>query len=289
MPVPQPPSLIWSLAVDPPVVQDATYRFTNVDRAYLDSQIQGVQTHLVQSLIGGYVCSWYILDSGSANVTAGSVVCISTSVAPTVTLATAGALGAAGRALGIVLTVAPPGGWVRVALFGVLAPSLTGLPTTGNSVYAKVNAATGTVTTASTLSGGDYPLGTVSTSGNLNLAPQFTPIAGASVPTSIFVNSNTTLTNANSGQAIKIDSSGGALTVKLPNITTDDAEFLYIDCTAAGSWGTHNVTVTTPGATNLIRDPNLLSGGTSTSVTLKNPGQSVKWKADLARLIYQLV
>ena len=47
-----PPSAIWNLEIDEPLVQDAEYRFNKNDRAYIDSQILGLET-LVLPLVGG--------------------------------------------------------------------------------------------------------------------------------------------------------------------------------------------------------------------------------------------
>lgn len=53
MPTPgTPPSAIWNGAVDQPLVQDANYRLTSTDRAYIDSQIRGTQALALQAKTG---------------------------------------------------------------------------------------------------------------------------------------------------------------------------------------------------------------------------------------------
>ena len=62
------PSAIWSRMVDDPIVQNATYRFNKADRAYIDSQILGLETLLLE-LVGGQ-----LYFAVSQNVSAGGTI-----------------------------------------------------------------------------------------------------------------------------------------------------------------------------------------------------------------------
>jgi hypothetical protein len=53
MPNINPPSLIWQGQVDPALQQDSSYRLNNVDRAYIDSQIRGLETQVVALIAAG--------------------------------------------------------------------------------------------------------------------------------------------------------------------------------------------------------------------------------------------
>lgn len=161
-----------TFAVDPPIVQDANFRANQSYFSYVDSQIRGLETHVVQSLVSGLNATWVRVDNSSAAVVAGTVVCLAGSTAGTVTVATTATLAAAGMALGVCLQAAPSGGLVPIALSGKIPPSISGLPTTGNNLYARVNVSTGAIQTVSSLGGSDYILGTVDAAGNLTLTPQ---------------------------------------------------------------------------------------------------------------------
>ena len=62
------PSAIWQRQVDDFIVQSATYRFNKADRAYIDSQIIGLETLLLQ-VVGGQ-----LYFAVSQNVTAGGTI-----------------------------------------------------------------------------------------------------------------------------------------------------------------------------------------------------------------------
>lgn len=188
MPTPNPPSLIWGTTpsapptVDPPIRQDATFGNSagalRLYRAYRDSQILGVETHLVQSLLGGTIATWVHVDSQSAAIQTGQWVCSAGSTAETVTLATSVPLAAAGLPIGLAMTPGVPGGWVRVAVHGKVSARLTGL-VVGSLLYAVVNTTTGFTTTKTTLLPSDYLVGTVDAAGTLNLAIQVPGTVGA--------------------------------------------------------------------------------------------------------------
>lgn len=183
MPIPQPPSLITAgpPQVDPPVVQDTNYKMSDVDRAYLDSQIRGCELHLVQSLVGGTVCTWVQLDPGSAAVASGNTVCLTGSANGTVTLATSPAIANAGKVFGVCMGPASPGAWMRVAVGGILPSAITGIQS-GPS-YAVSN---GGNTVSSNVLGPAFALvGLIDGAGNiaLSLEPPIYPGGLASMAT----------------------------------------------------------------------------------------------------------
>lgn len=167
---------ITAMAVDSPITQSATRgNMDAADRRYLDDQILGVQRHLVDSLVSGVLCTWAIVDGSSPTLATGDAVVLSgvgTQFAgqsdvggvgheiPKVTLATTSALtNAGGRLYGIVVAGASPGANVKVAVAGLLPPSITGV--TATSGFAYVNQTTGRITTASSLAQGDVVVGSV--------------------------------------------------------------------------------------------------------------------------------
>ena len=158
------------LQPDSALAQTGNYRFDATDRQYVDTQILACQQHLADSLLNGTTASWYVVDIASASLAVGDVVCLSASSSGTlVRNATPSALAAAGQALGIVLLAAAPGGRVRVAIGGTLAPSITGLAA-GSNRLVRVSAANRAEAVAS-LSTSDFPLGSTDAQGNLTLRP----------------------------------------------------------------------------------------------------------------------
>jgi hypothetical protein len=117
--------ILTDLTVDDPLVQNAGFEFDRNDRQYIDSQIRGVQQHLVDLLIAGRLGTYFTLDGASAAVLPGDTVCTSTASPGTVTKSTAAALANATAALGVVLKAAAPGGRVCVAFEGVVSPTIT--------------------------------------------------------------------------------------------------------------------------------------------------------------------
>lgn len=168
-------SAIANRQVDPALVQDASFEMDEDDRAYIDSQAREGQKHLVQSLVGGVNATWMTLDGTSAAGSVGDVVCM---VGPNVTRAVAAALTNAGGVYGILMTAGAPGVSVNVALTGAIPPAVTGLPSSGNHPYARVNQTTARVETVTSLASSDFALGTVEPSGNLSLRVQLPPATG---------------------------------------------------------------------------------------------------------------
>src|SRR5690349_834975 len=120
-----PQTQIGNLQVDAPIQLTASFRYDLADRRYLDTQVLGVEQHLVDSLLSSAVCSWYQLDTNSAAVAIGDIVCLAGgSSNKLVTKAVPAALANAGKALGIVMNPATPGVNVRVALWGTVSPSV---------------------------------------------------------------------------------------------------------------------------------------------------------------------
>lgn len=160
-------SRIRNLAVDPPLLQDASYVFDTADRSYIDDQARSGQQHLVDSLLSGLHSTWYTLDAGSVAIAVGDWVCLSGSAVLTVTKAVAAALTGAGSVIGCAMTAATPGGLVRVALGGALPATVTGLGTTAGLV--RINTTTARAEKVSSYSGTDYAVGTVGANGMMTI------------------------------------------------------------------------------------------------------------------------
>lgn len=158
-----------TLEPDQPVTLNAGYQLDATDRRFVDEQIRQIQTMLAALLVAGRQGTYFELDASSAAVAAGDNVCVSpnSTTAQVVTKATGAALSIAGRPCGVVLEGAQPGTKVRVATFGTLPPSVTGLGASQGLV--RVNATTARCEKVTLLSGGDYPVGYVDTAGNLTL------------------------------------------------------------------------------------------------------------------------
>jgi hypothetical protein len=180
MGTPRPPSLIWTLAVDAPLAQDAGFQDNATYRSYVDSQVRGCETHLVDSLVGGVVATWRVLDSSAGrSAVLGDVVCLAGMAQETVTFATGTAIAAAHLVLGIVLSPSAPGGAIQIALLGVLPPTVTGLPIAGNLAFAVLDSGSQRIITKSTIGVNDYVIGAVDVAGNLTLRPQLPPATGS--------------------------------------------------------------------------------------------------------------
>ncbi len=160
--------------VDDPIQQSAAFRYDKLDRAYVDEQIRGTQQHVVDNLISGLTATWFTVSADSGAVEVGDVVCVggSTPIQYFVTKALAAALANAGRPLGICLTSAAPGADVRVAMAGVIPPTITGLVPSDNRAI-RVSSA-GRCETVAAFSTGDYPLGYIDNVAYLSLAASTT-------------------------------------------------------------------------------------------------------------------
>lgn len=159
------------LAVDAKLVQGPLFEFDHDDRQYLDNQIIGIEQHLVDALIRGRHATYFRLAGGSAAVVSGDNVCEVADVSvtePTVTKANASSLANAKAATGVVIAGGAPGGYVLVAIGGLLPPTLTGLAAT--SGYVRVNTTTGRCERVASLSTSDFGIGFVSTSGWMQVA-----------------------------------------------------------------------------------------------------------------------
>ncbi len=165
-----------SLEVDDAIVQSADWRLDAPAVQRMDAEILGCEQHLVDSLLSGVVCSWFKLDSGSAAGAAGDVVCLaaSSSSARAVTLATTGALAAAG-----LVGAANPGAPTRVAMLGALAPAITGLAA-GSLRFVRVTA--NRCEAVASLTTGDYAVGSLDSAGNLHVSTAVGSGGGATDP-----------------------------------------------------------------------------------------------------------
>lgn len=176
MGTPSAPSLIVGSpgappTVDAPIVQDATFANSQSAlrqyRGYLDSQALGVQTHLVQSLLGGLTATWMRCSQAVAKGQ-----WVTTDGGGGVVPALSAALALAGQAFGIALVGGAAGSWIRVALGGAVPSSVSGL-LAGSALFACVNTTTGFTTTKTSLASTDYPVGTVDAGGTLTVHMQF--------------------------------------------------------------------------------------------------------------------
>src|SRR5215472_16635141 len=169
-----PSNLKTLLTEDSPIQLNAAYQFNATDRRYLDDQALAAQQHIVDSLISGITGTWFNLSGGSVSVVAGDCVCVSAEPPaqngiPIVTKANATTLAAAGGVCGVVLQTASPNTRVRVAIVGVVAQAVTGLPNTAGLV--RCNPLTGRTQQVSVLGSSDFAVGTVTNLGVLTLYP----------------------------------------------------------------------------------------------------------------------
>jgi hypothetical protein len=153
-----------AIAVDPALVQDASYRFGPDDRRYIDEQIRGCEQHLVDSLLTGTVCTWQDVDTASTAIAIGDAVVATT--AGKVSKATSVLLAAAGSAYGVAVTAGAVGGKVRVAIGGRLASTVTGLAAAAAG-FARVNTTTARLERVGSYSPTDWPVGIIADDGTL--------------------------------------------------------------------------------------------------------------------------
>jgi hypothetical protein len=215
------------LAVDSALDMGAKYSFNAADRRYLDNQVRGCETHLVDSLIGGTVATWARLDPGGASWSPGDVVTLGSDVDhKVVKLATAANLATGGAGFGVLLTTGVSGQRAPVAVSGVVPASVTGFAS-GAPGFARINTTTGKAERVASYSGGDYPLGPVDDAGNLALFPgvQATVIASGvpsldtrlSTQESTTTSADTSLTTRVSGAESAQASGDTSLTTRLSN------------------------------------------------------------------------
>lgn len=152
-----------AIAVDPALVQDASYRFGPDDRRYIDEQIRGCERHLVDSLLTGTVCAWQDVDTASTAIAIGDAVVATT--AGKVSKATSVLLAAAGSAYGVAVTTGAPGGKVRVAIGGRIPSTVTGLAA-ASSGFARVSS-TGRLERVASYGSADWPVGIIADDGTL--------------------------------------------------------------------------------------------------------------------------
>lgn len=159
-------SLISALQVDPALAQTAANALDAGERQYIDDQIRGSQQHLVDSVVGGTLCTWRTVDLSSPTLGRGDVVCL---VGEYVTLATAAAVAAAGGvAFGIVMASAAPGTAVRIAVGGFVKSTTTGL--SAATGFAVLNQTTGRLIGKTAIDQGDIALGVTNAAGVLTLS-----------------------------------------------------------------------------------------------------------------------
>jgi hypothetical protein len=167
-----PSRITTALEVDEPLRQDADYRFDDEDRAYLDDQIRGCQTHLTQSLLRGATATWSRVASTSAAVARGDCLCLAgwDEGLPRVTRALAPALDLAGIVFGVALVAAPPGAQVLAAINGAVPASVTGLGAANAAQAVECDPSTGRCRVVPKYLATSYPVGIADIFGTLRIA-----------------------------------------------------------------------------------------------------------------------
>lgn len=150
-----------NLEVDNPKVLDSSYRLDTHDRRYIDNQIIGTQTHVVNSLISGLTATFRTLDSGSAAVNVGDCVVLKGDF---ITKAVNPDLSNAGQVFGVVLIAGGPNSEINVAIGGVIPSSVTGLDV-GLAQPVICDTTTGRITRVSSVGSGDFKVGLATTTG----------------------------------------------------------------------------------------------------------------------------
>lgn len=250
---------ITAMAVDSPIAQSATRgQMDAADRRYLDDQILGSQRHLVDSLVSGVLCTWAVVDGSSPTLATGDAVVLSgvgTKFAgqadvggvdheiPKVTLATTTAItNAGGRLFGIVVAGAAPGANVKVAVAGLLPPSITGVSATSGFAY--VNQSTGRITTASSLSQGDVVVGSVGlgsvVTAGFDYARSFgikTPLQGAGDEAALsFAYTVNKPSGNDDGLVVSMTDTASPGTSRVVAVKVDGSYVLYVDPFGSLQW-----------------------------------------------------
>lgn len=259
-------SQIANLAVDPPLVQNAAYRFNPADRQYIDQQAIGAQQHLVNALIRGRHATYVQVQSSSPALLPGDVVCLASVEEgdARVTKANATTLGNAISAFGVVVLAAAPGAFALIAIGGFLPPTLTGLQPAARG-FVRANTTTGHCERVTSLGDGDFGIGSVDASGYMQVIPGI----GASNTVSVAGG-----TPGGSSGDLQINSSGvfaGRTAVGLKSTTiTDTGTQLQIDADGVAtiinsSTGILDDVVATVGGRPASRI--VFNGGSAVSVT----------------------
>jgi hypothetical protein len=155
-----------TLTPDPPIVQNARFRFDPVDRRYIDDQARTAQSMLQVCVVGGATCTYIPVDAGGpADLAVGDVVCLSSSTdIPRAAKALTSPIANAGTVYGIVMQPAARGALALVAMRGAIASRVTGLSASSpGAVY--LDPATGRCTKTITA----YAVGFVDNGGMLTL------------------------------------------------------------------------------------------------------------------------
>lgn len=171
-----------NLQQDPPLAQDANYKFNSDDRQYIDDQIQAIEQHLLTSVLNGVTGTWFTNASGG-QLSAGDVVCsaaASFQSIPNVTKATPTNLTAAGDSVaGVVIIGGANNSRVLVTTVGILPSSITGLASVSGPV--RVSTA-GRLERVSSYATDDIPVGQADSAGNLTLQLQGPAVTSGATP-----------------------------------------------------------------------------------------------------------
>lgn len=204
----KPTALITSLLADAAIALVGRYTFDAADRQYIDTQIRAIQDYLVVGAIKGVQATHYLVNSGSASLVVGDVVCMASSGAEC-TKAASGAILTPRRALGVCLRSAAPGTYALVCTGGILPAEITGLGAVAGVV--RVNGTTGRCERVAAYSSDDFPIGVVLSSGYMAVYPS-APTAEAYRLVGPYDEDN----GCSIGDLVMLDPSSGGFTFVLP-------------------------------------------------------------------------
>lgn len=163
---------------DSAVTLVADWFLDKADRQRIDAQLLALQELATYSARGQLTTQVLLSTTSSADGALGDCVCAATIAATEsdpltavrqVLRADAVRIAAAGIVLGILVSPTAIGAYGRVALEGIVGPSVTGLAA-GAAGPVRLNLSTRRCERVASYSSGDYPIGYVDAAGNLTLA-----------------------------------------------------------------------------------------------------------------------
>lgn len=228
------------LAKDTALTLDANFDGVDiVDRRYIDNQIQGVEQHLIDSLISSKLASWFRARSSLA---VGDVCCaagvLSIDAFQSVTLALPGDLVNSAQAIGVVLKAANANEFVLVATSGTIPAIVTQLAALSGNVRVS---STGRCERVAAFGATDFQLGVVDAAGVLTLAPSRLGTVAGPVGVVWGATKTNTAVIGSAERAVGTDTTGGRWTLFLPALPTANEDHVISD--VAGAWDTNPLTI----------------------------------------------
>lgn len=261
------------IAIDDAIQLDANFRLDAHDRRYLDNQVLGCQTHLVNSLLSGYAATWGILDAASVTVNPGDVICVKDNA---VTKATAADLANAGAACGIVLATTGPNGRVHFAIDGILPPTVSGLGS-GAALPVRVNTTTGRLERVGGYLSTDYPIGISDINGyvtlNLGTSPVTVSAGGMTTPSGTGFVHITGSVEDGAARAVNLNSADVTSILQVANGGTglsSPGTNGYVLTSNGTTWVSAPAAFTAPGGTGFIHVTSGTMDGTARAVNLNS-------------------